>query len=1106
MSSIRFLAGALLFGAMVISGCRCKPDNAGIQPGEISIVVTKNETETIVNDNAVIDFEKVPMGTSPHLKLLVRNTGRGALDLKTVEKTSGANVKIGEALNETPPVFEVAFSETSLSSGEETAFDVIFNSPLETDASILQKDWEVVVRLNAENTVTGAETATITIKGTAISGSCVLPTRIDFGAVQLNDTTKQQVTVHNTSVLEAVAQIGQIMSGSGDDAAFGFATESITGTATIPAGGQRDIVLTFKPSRVDDYLAILKAKAADACPEVNITLVGSGVNSVLACDRDRMPNDMPTPLDFGYVTPTLTVQKELVLTNQGLNPIQLTNAATRVGTNASPDYKLLGPTNVTVPGAMRDAMGNMQPGVLRLPITFTPISLGLKNAALVAGTSLSQQTMLSCPLKGQGGGPDIDIKPAMLNAGRIPFFANAPTPFFVTRKVTIQNLGTAPVPPDANGNLRLGMTGGGAWTVVGKNMASTNDMICVGAFDETTNTCLNALPAGYDPAVGLIAMAGRNSVDIPIRITPTAKDLVLEWDVTFYSNDPDEAAVVVNVKGQSVELPPCNYEVTPTSLNFGLVTPPQYRDLTFSIRNLGMNPTETCLITHLGMKPGSDPIYTLPAGELDQIELQPGQSQAVTVRAWPMGSASTTVQQVLGTVTFGISSPMFPQRDVSLSASIATSCLAITPNDLNFGTVKKNCNSPRRNFSIYNTCQTAVTVNSWGMLAASIVPNGQDGCTNPMGCAEFFIDGSPTFAAGTQITSGGAAHTFSMRYKPLNDGPDTGAFLLKVTQNGQVVDYVVTVRGTGDNFGLNTDTFRQDSKPKADILLIVDSSGSMSEEQMALGSNFGSFIGYAQREGIDYHIGVTDTDYPANGGRLLRQGSNPKIITPMTPNVEQVFRQNVNVGTNGSGFEEHASVAAAALTAPIITNENAGFLRPDAVLAIIVVSDTGDSSPLPPANYENILRNVKGAQNTNMISFNFVGPTQPPPGPSIPGCAYDSEAAQAVRTIALVNAFHGVLAEICSPNWGTTLENIGKVAFGYRTNFYLTAEPDLSAGPVVVKIDHGDGAGAVILDQVDSRGAPVWRFDSVSNSVIFEPLFVPAPGDVMTVTYNVACL
>src|SRR5258705_10022953 len=118
------------------------------------------------------------------------------------------------------------------------------------------------------------------------------------------------------------------------------------------------------------------------------------------------------------------------------------------------------------------------------------------------------------------------------------------------------------------------------------------------------------------------------------------------------------------------------------------------------------------------------------------------------------------------------------------------------------------------------------------MLAAAGVPAGSMYCPGTSACPEFLIDGTPGFMAGSVIPSGASMPvTFALKYKPLDDGPDTGAFLLKVTQNGQVVDYVVTLKGAGDNFGLNTDIFRQDSKPKADILLIIDDSGSMSDKQ-----------------------------------------------------------------------------------------------------------------------------------------------------------------------------------------------------------------------------------------------------------------------------------
>ncbi|MBI3183514.1 MAG: hypothetical protein HYZ28_15360, partial [Myxococcales bacterium] len=39
----------------------------------------------------------------------------------------------------------------------------------------------------------------------------------------------------------------------------------------------------------------------------------------------------------------------------------------------------------------------------------------------------------------------------------------------------------------------------------------------------------------------------------------------------------------------------------------------------------------------------------------------------------------------------------------------------------------------------------------------------------------------------------------------------------------------------------------------------------------------------------------------------------------------------------------------------------------------------------------------------------------------------------------------------------------------------------------------------------DSRGATVWTYDPVSNSVNFEPMFVPEPGQTLTITYYVTC-
>jgi hypothetical protein len=276
---------------------------------------------------------------------------------------------------------------------------------------------------------------------------------------------------------------------------------------------------------------------------------------------------------------------------------------------------------------------------------------------------------------------------------------------------------------------------------------------------------------------------------------------------------------------------------------------------------------------------------------------------------------------------------------------------------------------------------------------------------------------------------------------------------------------------------------------------VIDNSGSMYDKQMALSANFASFIKYAVSAQVDYQIGVTTTDIDVEAGRILGDVNNPKILRPTTPDVENKFKQKVNVGTNGSATEVSLEPAVAALTAPLITSDNAGLLRADAVLAVVAVSDADDQSVQPVSYYVNQLLNIKGAQHATMFSYNSIGPYLVSP-PS--GCSYDTTGP---RSLTAVTATNGVKEEICTPDWSKALEQIGKNAFGYRTNFFLTATPDLTAGKtIVVKIDGAQ------LDPVDARGAQVWTYDSTGNSVNFEPLFVPEPGKTLSITYFVACI
>ncbi len=414
--------------------------------------------------------------------------------------------------------------------------------------------------------------------------------------------------------------------------------------------------------------------------------------------------------------------------------------------------------------------------------------------------------------------------------------------------------------------------------------------------------------------------------------------------------------------------------------------------------------------------------------------------------------------------------------------------------------VKKDCNSPNRNFQIYNSCTTDVVINSSAMGSAAGEGPGGPNCPGTSPCPEYFVVSGIT--GGTRITPGNATPvTFSLKYRPINYGPDTGAFVISVTQAGQPLDYVVALQGRGDMLGLNTDTFRQDTKPKADILLVIDDSCSMDDKTTALAANMASFLQYATSNQVDFQMAVTNTELtdPDRGTFYTSVGGH-RILRPTTPNLAAEFASVVSVDLPGAS-ESCMEPATRALTAPYITDpaRNAGFLRQEAVLAVVCVTDARDQAPQAPAFYLNQLINIKGAQRVGAFTYNVIGPFLPS-APS--GCIYDD--ANYGRHDFMVAQTNGVKEEICTPNWALALERIGKGAFGYRTNFFLTSRPDLSAPTGIQVAIYGVAIPSV--DPDPNLMSRIWEYDATNNAINFEPLYVPEPGKTLTVTYQTACI
>ena len=323
-----------------------------------------------------------------------------------------------------------------------------------------------------------------------------------------------------------------------------------------------------------------------------------------------------------------------------------------------------------------------------------------------------------------------------------------------------------------------------------------------------------------------------------------------------------------------------------------------------------------------------------------------------------------------------------------------------------------------------------------------------------------------------------------VHYTPGDVEPDSGILHVLTNTPAEPDD-----GATAQQFGIahlgssNVDQYLQEGNNATDILFTVDNSCSMSDEQSALAVNFASFLQIVDALDIDYHLGVATTDI-GDGGQL--QGSVP-IITPSTPDPGGTFSANVNLGINGSGIEQGFHNAYQALEAAINgVGVNGGFLREDAGLRLIFVSDEQEQSGSAPgslggvADYVAYFEGLKANPEHVMMSDISGG---------MAGCSgAGGSASSGSDYVTGTNLTAGISASICDPNWVSTLSALGWLSQSFADTF------ELSQTPVEETIE-------VRLNDV-----PVfvgWIYDSALNAVVFDLDHVPENGDGIDIEYTV---
>jgi hypothetical protein len=267
----------------------------------------------------------------------------------------------------------------------------------------------------------------------------------------------------------------------------------------------------------------------------------------------------------------------------------------------------------------------------------------------------------------------------------------------------------------------------------------------------------------------------------------------------------------------------------------------------------------------------------------------------------------------------------------------------------------------------------------------------------------------------------------------------------------------------------------------------------MEDEQDAIAQNFPAFMEFFLGSGLDYHIGVvsTDMDDPSQSGKLVDVDGH-LWIDDSTPDPVDTFSAMAQLGTDGSGQEQGilATFSALELEAPA----NAGFLRDDSVLDVIVLSDEEDQSPDTPVTIDEFIAYLGTLRaNPDQVSFSSIVSPLPPEFP----CAGANTSGS--RYLDVSRQVGGVTWSICDRRWQTVLEQLGLEATGLRREYFMSEVPVPGTVAVSVSAPDGDSTQFVELDPVTGLGD--WTYSQSRNSVTFGT-FLPEPGDVIRIDYD----
>ena len=271
---------------------------------------------------------------------------------------------------------------------------------------------------------------------------------------------------------------------------------------------------------------------------------------------------------------------------------------------------------------------------------------------------------------------------------------------------------------------------------------------------------------------------------------------------------------------------------------------------------------------------------------------------------------------------------------------------------------------------------------------------------------------------------------------------------------------------------------------QVDILWVIDNSGSMRAIQQNVITNTGVFLKeFDKKGGIDWKMGLLSTDKsePPYIGFNSRGGFNYQSSNRVSKFVSAVS----SLGLSGDYTERTFT--------PIMNKLHSSnvFVRENAMLVIISVTDVKEQSNVSPQEFIKFLTNLK----TDISKSKFYGVYSSQDF----GCdgedrswRYDTS-----RFREVVDATGGSTFAACSPSFGTKLTKLAKEIISYLQNSKIVLKKRPKAESISISYK------GTILPGGPQNDGGMWYYDFQDNAIVFYSLdFAPGTQEEIQISFD----